>query len=35
MNKIYLLTDSEDHSFNTLSLGAVEINYLNKLKVTK
>lgn len=29
INKIYLLADSEDHSFNTFSLGAVEINYLD------
>lgn len=30
MNKIYLLAESEDHRFNTFSLGAVEINYLDK-----
>lgn len=30
MNKIYLLAEREDHKFNTFSLGALEINYLDK-----
>jgi hypothetical protein len=30
MNKVSLLTELEDHRFNTFSLGAVEINYLDK-----
>lgn len=30
LNKIYLLADREDHTFNTFNLGAVEINYLDQ-----
>jgi TM2 domain-containing membrane protein YozV len=30
MNKVYLLAEREEHRFNTFSLGAVEINYLDK-----
>jgi hypothetical protein len=30
MNKIYLLADHEDHVYNTFSIGAVEVNYLDK-----
>jgi TM2 domain-containing membrane protein YozV len=29
MNKIYYLADHENHRFNTFSIGAVEINYLD------
>ena len=30
MNKVYLLAERENHNFNTFSLGALEINYLDK-----
>jgi hypothetical protein len=30
LNKIYLLAEWENHRFNTFSMGAVEINYLDK-----
>jgi hypothetical protein len=30
MNKVYLLAEREDHGFNSYSLGALEINYLDK-----
>ncbi|GGH87788.1 TM2 domain-containing membrane protein YozV [Pullulanibacillus pueri] len=30
MNNIYVLADREDHRFNTFSIGAFEINYLDK-----
>ncbi|WP_163538444.1 hypothetical protein [Gracilibacillus sp. YIM 98692] len=30
MNKVYLLAEREEHSFNTFSIGALEINYLDK-----
>ncbi|MCA0987478.1 hypothetical protein [Guptibacillus algicola] len=30
LNKVYLLADMEDHRMNTFSLGAFEINYLDK-----
>jgi hypothetical protein len=30
IEQIYLLADSEDHGYNTFSLGAIEINYLDK-----
>jgi TM2 domain-containing membrane protein YozV len=30
MNKVYLLAEREDHIYNTFSIGAVEINYLDK-----
>ncbi|WP_066066658.1 hypothetical protein [Neobacillus soli] len=30
LNKVYLLAENEKHRFNTFSLGAVEINYLDK-----
>lgn len=30
LNNVYLLADREEHRFNTFSLGAVEINYLDK-----
>jgi len=30
MNKVYLLAEREEHRFNTFSIGAVEINYLDK-----
>ncbi|MCH6264895.1 hypothetical protein [Neobacillus citreus] len=30
MNKVYLLTEREEHRFNSFSLGALEINYLDK-----
>ncbi|WP_061086867.1 hypothetical protein [Heyndrickxia coagulans] len=30
MNKIYLLAEREEHRFNSFSLGALEINYLDK-----
>lgn len=30
MNKVYLLAEREDHRFNSFSLGALEINYLDK-----
>ena len=30
MNKIYFLAEREEHRFNTFSLGAFEINYLDK-----
>lgn len=30
MNKVYLLAEREDHRFNSFSMGALEINYLDK-----
>lgn len=30
MNKVYLLAERENHRFNSFSLGALEINYLDK-----
>ncbi len=30
MNKVYLLAEREEHRFNSFSLGALEINYLDK-----
>ncbi|MBP1970216.1 TM2 domain-containing membrane protein YozV [Virgibacillus natechei] len=30
MNKVYILADREEHSFNTFSIGSLEINYLDK-----
>jgi hypothetical protein len=30
MNKVYILAEREDHRFNSFSLGALEINYLDK-----
>ncbi|WML48671.1 hypothetical protein RCG23_00515 [Neobacillus sp. PS3-34] len=30
MNKVYILAEREEHRFNTFSLGALEINYLDK-----
>ncbi|TCJ02091.1 hypothetical protein [Cytobacillus praedii] len=30
MNRIYLLSDREDHRFNSFAIGALEINYLDK-----
>ncbi|WP_346200370.1 hypothetical protein NSQ96_01070 [Caldifermentibacillus hisashii] len=30
MNRVYLLAEQENHRFNTFSLGALEINYLDK-----
>lgn len=30
MNNVYLLAEREDHRFNTFTLGALEINYLDK-----
>lgn len=30
LNKVYLLAEREDHRFNTFSIGALEINYLDK-----
>jgi hypothetical protein len=30
MNKVYILADREDHRFNSFSIGALEINYLDK-----
>lgn len=30
MNKVYLLADHENHRFNSFTLGALEINYLDK-----
>lgn len=30
MNNVYVLADHEEHRFNTFSLGALEINYLDK-----
>ena len=30
LNRIYLLADHENHRFNTFSIGALEINYLDK-----
>lgn len=30
MNKVYLLADREEHQFNSFSIGALEINYLDK-----
>jgi len=30
LNKVYILAEREEHRFNTFSLGAVEINYLDK-----
>lgn len=29
LNKVYLLADHEDHRYNTFSMGALEINYLD------
>jgi hypothetical protein len=30
MNRVYLLAEREEHRFNTFSIGALEINYLDK-----
>ena len=30
MNKVYVLAEREDHKFNSFSIGALEINYLDK-----
>ncbi len=30
MNKVYVLAERENHKFNTFSIGALEINYLDK-----
>ncbi|WP_404451778.1 hypothetical protein [Virgibacillus necropolis] len=30
MNKVFILAEREEHRFNSFSLGAVEINYLDK-----
>jgi hypothetical protein len=30
MNKVYILAEREDHRFNSFSIGALEINYLDK-----
>lgn len=30
MNKVYVLAERESHTFNTFSIGALEINYLDK-----
>ncbi|MBM7660370.1 TM2 domain-containing membrane protein YozV [Bacillus mesophilus] len=30
MNKVYLLAEREEHQFNSFSIGALEINYLDK-----
>jgi TM2 domain-containing membrane protein YozV len=30
LNKVYFLAEREEHRFNTFSLGALEINYLDK-----
>lgn len=30
MNNVYVLSEREDHRFNTFSIGALEINYLDK-----
>jgi len=30
MNKVYFLADHEEHKFNSFSIGALEINYLDK-----
>ncbi|MBE4910514.1 hypothetical protein IMZ08_20975 [Bacillus luteolus] len=30
MNKVYLLAEHEEHKFNSFSIGALEINYLDK-----
>jgi hypothetical protein len=30
MNKVYIMADQENHRFNTFSIGAVEINYLDR-----
>ncbi|WP_270181327.1 hypothetical protein [Alkalihalobacillus sp. CinArs1] len=30
MNKVYILADMEDHRINTFSMGAFEVNYLDK-----
>lgn len=30
MNKVYLLAEREEHKFNSFSIGALEINYLDK-----
>lgn len=30
MNRVYLLADIEDHRFNSYTIGALEINYLDK-----
>lgn len=32
LNKVYILADHEEHRFNSFSIGAVEINYLDKRK---
>lgn len=34
MNNVYFLAEREDHSFNTFSIGALEINYLDKREPT-
>lgn len=34
MNKVYILADSENHPFNSFSLGTLEINYLDKRNPT-
>jgi TM2 domain-containing membrane protein YozV len=30
MNRVYLLAEREEHRFNTFSIGALEVNYLDK-----
>ncbi|HET6872690.1 MAG TPA: hypothetical protein VFH42_06840, partial [Sporolactobacillaceae bacterium] len=30
MNRIYILADGENHTYNTFAIGALEINYLDK-----
>ncbi|MDP4083675.1 MAG: hypothetical protein Q8934_03570 [Bacillota bacterium] len=30
LNKVYIMSDREDHRFNTFAIGALEINYLDK-----
>ncbi|MBO0960930.1 hypothetical protein J1P26_14610 [Neobacillus sp. MM2021_6] len=32
LNKVYILAEHEEHRFNSFSIGAVEINYLDKRK---
>jgi hypothetical protein len=34
LNKVYLLAERENHRYNFFSIGAMEINYLNKRKPT-
>jgi hypothetical protein len=34
LNKLYLLAERENHRYNTFSIGAMEINYLDKRKPT-